>query len=97
MGSDRDDADPHPAERRADSSPAALSGIVRAAQRAKPAINAVQMRRITTAVRINRRERALEAGLAFHTIDDSPYWDESSLLRVHAARSRTHRGTDCGP
>lgn len=36
------------------------------------------MRRITTAARTNWRERALEAGFAFHTIDDSPYWDESA-------------------
>jgi glutathionylspermidine synthase len=36
------------------------------------------MERIATPARANWRERAKEAGFAFHTIDGSPYWDESA-------------------
>ena len=37
------------------------------------------MRRIAIAERANWRERAVEAGFAFHTIDGAPYWDESAF------------------
>lgn len=36
------------------------------------------MRRIATMARANWRERAEEAGFAFHTLDGSPYWDETA-------------------
>lgn len=36
------------------------------------------MRRIAIPERANWRERAEEAGFAFHTIDGEPYWDESA-------------------
>lgn len=37
------------------------------------------MRRIAIAERANWRERAQEAGFAFHTIDGARYWDESAF------------------
>ena len=36
------------------------------------------MRRVLSPMRANWRERAEEAGFAFHTIDGEPYWDESA-------------------
>lgn len=36
------------------------------------------MRRVAAPARANWRERAEEAGFAFHTIDGEPYWDESA-------------------
>lgn len=36
------------------------------------------MRRVLSPIRANWRERAEEAGFAFHTFDGEPYWDESA-------------------
>ena len=44
------------------------------------------MRRVPIAERANWRDRAVQAGFDFHTIDGEPYWDESAYYAFTLAQ-----------